>query len=179
MVCFFRNAFERGAAGMMYRLAVTMMLASVGTAIAADAYDAVYVSDPAVCERADEPDMSAVLFELQAAAVSPRVGIWLGELDCKLVDQRLHQSNWGTDEVYATARCDGPYLAFIDNVVVTSNSGNINLAWGDREGTPPDMVEIISMRHGDSTDAERDPEDYAGVYTKCEKLTAEDFAWEN
>ena len=103
----------------------------------------------------------------------------MGELTCKLLDVRMNPSNWGTvEEVYSTARCDGPYLAFIDNIAITSDSGNINLAWGDREGAPPAMVEIISMRHGDSTDAERDPESYAGVYTKCDALTAEDFAWE-
>lgn len=155
-------------------IAAALMLVSVGTAMA-DQYDAVYVSDPAVCERANEADMGQVLFDLQASAVAPRVGIWMGELGCKLVDQRMNASNWGTEEVYATARCDGPYLAFIDTVAVTSDSGNINLAWGDRDGTPPAMVEVLSMRHGDSTDAERDPESYAGVYQVCDALTAADF----
>lgn len=157
-----------------FGIAAALMLVSIGTAMA-DQYDAVYVSDPAVCERASEADMGQVLFDLNASAVAPRVGIWMGELECKLVDLRMNASNWGTDEVYATARCDGPYLAYIDNVVVTSDSGNINLAWGDREGTPPAMVEVLSMRHGDSTDAERDPENYAGVYQACEALTAADF----
>jgi hypothetical protein len=158
-------------------LATAMLLAGMGSALAADAYDALYVSDPAVCERAGEDDMGQVLFELQAAAVAPRLGIWLGgELTCKLVDVRLNPSNWGAvEEVYSTARCDGPYLAFIDSVVVTSDSGNINLAVGDTDILPPAMVEVLSMRHGDSTDAERDPASYAGVYTICETLTAADF----
>ena len=160
---------------MRVSLVTCLMLASAGSAMATDVYDAVYVSDPAVCERTNE-DMREVLFDLQAAAISPRVGIWMGELGCKLHDVRMNASNWGTEEVYATARCDGPYLAFIDTVVVTSDSSNINLAWGDREGTPPAMVEVLSLKHGDSTDAqERDPQSYAGVYTLCEGLTAEDF----
>ncbi|MET3897237.1 hypothetical protein ABIB57_001174 [Devosia sp. UYZn731] len=158
-----------------FGIAAALMLVSVGAAMA-DQYDAVYVSDPAVCERAGEADMGQVLFDLKAAAVSPRVGIWMGELGCKLVDVHMNESNWGgTQEVYAAARCDGPYLAFIDTVVVTSDSGNINLAWGDREGTPPAMVEVLSMKHGDSTDAERDPESYAGVYTQCDALKPADF----
>jgi hypothetical protein len=88
----------------------------------------------------------------------------------------MNPSPWGAvKEVYATARCEGPYLAFIDQVAVTSDSGNINLAWGDQEGTPPAMVEILSMKHGESTDAAREPLDYAGVYTLCEGLTAADL----
>ena len=160
---------------MKFRLATLMMLASIGSAMAADQYDAVYATDPAACERTGE-ELGQALFELQAAIVAPRVGIWMGELECKFNDVRMNPSNWGTvEEVYATARCDGPYLAFIDQVAITSDSGNINLAWGDREGTPPAMVEILSMKHGESTDAERDPQDYAGVYTLCEGLTAKDL----
>lgn len=158
-----------------FGIAAALMLVSVGAAMA-DQYDAVYVTDPAVCERAGEEDMTQVLFDLKAAAVAPRTGIWMGELSCKLVDVHMNESNWGgTEEVYAAARCDGPYLAFLDNVVISSDSGNINLAWGDRDGTPPAMVEILSMKHGDSTDGGRDPESYAGVYTECDALTAADF----
>jgi hypothetical protein len=157
-----------------FGVAAALMLLSVGTAMA-DQYDAVYVSDPAVCARAGEGSMGQALFDLHAAAVSPRVGIWMGELACSMVDAHSNVSTTGTDEIYAIARCEGPYLTFIDTVLVTSDSSNINLAWGDQEGTPPAMVEVISMKHGDSTDAERDPESYAGVYTKCDALTPENF----
>lgn len=160
---------------MKFLVGTTMMLLATASAMAADQYDAVYATDPAVCERVGE-GLGEALFELQAAVVAPRVGIWMGELECKFNDVRMNPSNWGVvEEVYATARCDGPYLAFIDTVAITSDSGNINLAWGDQEGTPPAMVEVLSMRHGDSTDAERDPESYAGVYTICDGLTAEDL----
>jgi hypothetical protein len=160
---------------MKFPLATVMMLASIGSAVAADQYDAVYATDPAVCDRSGE-ELGEALFELQAAVVAPRVGIWMGELECRFHDVRMNPSTWGTvEEVYATARCDGFSLAFIDTVAITSDSSNINLTWGDQEGTPPAMVEILSMRHGDSTDAERDPESYAGVYTLCEGLTAEDL----
>lgn len=160
---------------MKFSLVTMMMLASIGSAIAADQYDAVYATDPAICDRTGE-ELGEALFELQAAVVAPRVGIWMGELECKFHDVRMNPSNWGeVEDVYATARCDGFSLAFIDTVAITSDSGNINLAWGDQEGTPPAMVEILSMKHGDSTDAERDPESYAGVYTICEGLTAEDL----
>lgn len=160
---------------MKLSLASLIMLAASGSAMAADQYDAVYATDPAACERTGE-DLGQALFELQAAVVAPRIGIWMGELECKFNDVRMNPSNWGVvEEVYATARCDGPYLAFIDQVAITSDSGNINLAWGDQDGTPPAMVEILSMRHGDSTDAERDPLDYAGVYTLCDGVTAADL----
>ena len=160
---------------MRLPIATLLMLASIGSAMAADQYDAVYATDPAACEKTGE-DMGEALFGLQAAIVAPRVGIWMGELECKFNDVHMNPSTWGqVEEVYATARCDGPYLAFIDNVVITSDSSNINLAWGDQEGTPPAMVEILSMKHGESTDAERDPQDYAGVYTLCEGLTPEDL----
>ena len=161
---------------MKLGLATMVMLASVGSATAADVYDSVYVTDPAVCERAGgDEEIGQILFELQASAVAPRVGIRMGELVCKLNDLRMNSGTWGTDEVNATARCDGPYLAFLDQVAITSDSGNINLTWGDQEGTPPAMVEIISMKHGDSTDAQRDKTSYAGVYTVCDKLAAADF----
>ena len=164
---------------MKLGLATIVMLASVGSATAADVYDSVYVTDPAVCERAGgDEEIGQILFELQASAVAPRVGIRMGELTCKLNDLRMNAGTWGTDEVNATARCDGPYLAFLDQVAITSDSGNINLTWGDQEGTPPAMVEIISMKHGDSTDAQRDKDSYAGVYTLCDKLTAADFVSE-
>ena len=164
---------------MKLGLATIVMLASVVSATAADVYDSVYVTDMAVCERAGGDEaIGQILFDLQAAAVSPRVGIWMGELSCKLNDVRMNSGTWGTDEVNATARCDGPYLAFLDQVAITSDSGNINLTWGDQEGTPPAMVEVISMKHGDSTDAVRDPESYAGVYQLCDTLTAKDFAAE-
>jgi hypothetical protein len=160
---------------MRLRIATALMLASIGSALAADQYDAVYATDPAACEKTGE-DMGQALFELKAAIVAPRVGIWMGELECKFNDVRMNPSPWGqVEEVYATARCDGPYLALIDQVAITSDSSNINLAWGDQEGIPPAMVEILSMRHGESTDAERNPQDYAGVYALCEGLTAEDL----
>lgn len=161
---------------MKLSLATVVLLLGAGSVAAADQYDAVYVSDPAVCERADGPNVRDLLFELQAAAVSPRVGIWMGELECKLNDVRMNPSLWGAvEEVYATARCDGPYLAFIDTVAITSDSSNINLAWGDQAGTPPPMVEILSVKHGESTNAERDPLSYAGVYTLCEGISLEDI----
>jgi hypothetical protein len=160
---------------MKSAIATLLMLASIGSAMAADQYDAVYATDPAACEKTGE-DMGQALFELQAAIVAPRVGIWMGELECKFNDVRMNPSPWRqVEEVYATARCYGPYLAFIDLVAITSDSSNINLAWGDQEGTPPAMVEILSMKHGESTDAERDPQDYAGVYTLCEGVTTEDL----
>lgn len=156
-------------------IATVMAFVGVGSVLAADQYDAVYATDPAACERTGE-ELGQALFELQAAVIAPRIGIWMGELECRFNDVRMNPSNRGTvEEVYATARCDGPYLAFIDQVAVTSDSSNINLAWGDQDGTPPAMVEVLSMRHGDSTDAERDPQDYAGVYTLCEGVTAEDL----
>ncbi|QQR40644.1 hypothetical protein [Devosia rhizoryzae] len=156
-------------------LAMSILLLATG-AVCADQYDAIYVSDPVVCERAKTESVRDVLFDLNAAAVSPRVGIWMGELDCVLNDVRMNPSNWGeVEEVYATARCDGPYRAFIDPVAITSDSSNINLVWGDQDGEPPASVEILSVLHGESTDAERDPESYAGVYTICEGLTAADF----
>lgn len=165
---------------MKWTFAPAIVMLMTGAAVAADQYDAVYVSDPAVCERAGEEDMTGVLFELGAAAVAPRVGIWMGEMSCLLNDVRMNPSNWGAvEEVYATARCDGPYVAFIDPVAISSDTGNINLAWGDRDGTPPERVEIFSVLHGQSTDAERDPESYAGVYTICEALSAQDFILTN
>lgn len=161
---------------MSVRLATMIMLVGTGAVVAQDQYDAIYVSDPAVCEQADGANVRDLLFDLEAAAVSPRVGIWMGELECKLNDVRMNPSVWGAvEEVYATARCDGPYLAYIDTVAITSDSSNINLAWGDQEGTPPPMVEVLSVLHGLSTDAEPDPQSYAGVYTLCDGITLEDI----
>lgn len=161
---------------MKLSLATLMMLASIGSAMAADQYDAIYVSDPAVCEQAKGRNVRDVLFDLNAAAVMPRVGIWMGELECKLNDVRMTQSVWGpVEEVSSTARCTGPYLDFIDGVTMTSDSSNINLAWGDKEGTPPSMIEVFSLLHGPSTDEERDADSYAGVYTLCEGITFDDI----
>ena len=158
-------------------IAASLMLFSIGSATAQDVYDAVFVSDPAVCERAGEADMGKVLFDLQAKAVAPRSGIWVGgELACKLLDLRTHPSSWDVEEIYATARCTGPYIDFIDSVVVTSDSQNINRTVGDTGIEPPAMVEVMSLRQGANTDAAPDADGYAGVYTICDALTAEDFA---
>lgn len=163
-------------------LVAGLILAGVGSAMAADAYDTIYVSDEAVCERADEADMSAVLFELQASAVAPRSAIWVqGELVCDLVNETTHRSPIAeTDadvEIFATARCHGAYADFSDQLVLTSVSQNINLANGDSAETPPARLEVMSMRADIGGDDRRQTDGYAGLYTQCDALMPESFAW--
>ena len=157
-------------------------LFSVASAMAEEVYDHIYVSDPAVCERAGEEDMSAVLFELSAAAVSPREGIWVGgEMTCTLADVSTNMSpiGWESEdgEVLATARCLGPYLDFRDELVLTTSSQGINLHYGDTGETPPLSLEIMSMRADIGGDEVAQTDGYDGIYTVCRALSAEDFAW--
>ena len=167
---------------MKFGLSAAMLLMSVGSAMAADAYDAVYVSNPAVCERAGEADMTAVLFDLQATAVAPRSAMWVqGEMTCTLVNQTTHLSPIAdTDadvEIFATGRCYGAYVDFADQLVLTTVSQNINLANGDTGEAQPERLEIMSMRADLGGDDRKTTDGYAGLYTKCDALKAEDFAW--
>jgi len=165
---------------MKFSLATVIMLASIGSAMAADAYDALYVSDPAVCARAGEADMNLVLFELQAAAVSPRRAIFVGgEMSCDLVDVRTMPSAMHWDpadtEILASARCYAPYEDYLDHLVITNVSQNINLHYGDADQPIPPTVEIISMRADLGGEDLAAADGYDGIYTLCETLTAEDF----
>lgn len=167
---------------MKFNLAAAIMLVSIGSATAADLYDAVYVSDPAVCAKAGDPDLRKVLFDLQATAVVPRIGFWVGgEMDCTLVDATEHPSpiaDKPTDvEIYATARCYGADLDFRDSVVVTAVSQGINGSNGDTGQVPEDKVEVMSMRADLGGETVRELDGYAGIYTRCAALKAEDFAW--
>lgn len=167
---------------MKNTVAAILMLAGTGSAMAADAYDAIYVSNPAVCERAGEADMGAVLFELQAAAVSPRQAIWVGgEMTCSLIDVRTMPSamHWAPEdtEIMASARCYAPYEDFLDNLVITNVSQNINLAQGDSPEPGPATVEIISMRADLGGEDMAAQDGYDGLYTLCEGLTAEALGW--
>lgn len=167
---------------MKLNLAAAIMLLSVGSATAADLYDAVYVSDPAVCAKAGDPDMGKVLFDLHATAVAPRVGFWVGgEMTCTMVDASEHPSpiaDKPTDvEIYATARCYAADLDFRDSVIVTAVSQGINGSNGDTGLVPEDKVEVMSMRADVGGETMREQDGYAGIYTRCADLKAEDFAW--
>jgi len=155
---------------------------SITSAMAQEVYDNIYVSDPAVCERAGEGDMNAVLFELSAAAVSPREAIWVGgEMTCTLADVSTNMSpmRWESEdgEVLATARCLGPYIDFRDELVLTTSSQGINLHYGDTGETPPLSLEIMSMRADLGGEELAETDGYDGIYTVCPALSAEDFAW--
>jgi hypothetical protein len=163
-------------------LAATLMLLATGTSMAADAYDAVYVSDPAVCDRADEPDMNTVLYELKATAVAPRVGVWIeGEMNCAFYDLTMHPSPIAESpadvDIFATARCTAYDVDFLDLVVVSANSMGINMANGDTGEVTEDKVQLISLRADTAKLAPDDWDYYAGIYTKCDALTVEDLAW--
>lgn len=167
---------------MRFSLASVLILASVASAAAADAYDAIYVSDPAVCERAGERPIGNVLFDLHATAVAPRSTMWVGgEMECKLVDQRTHLSPIAADdsevEIFATARCYAAYSDFIDQVVLTTVSQSINADNGDAD-VVPDRLEVMSMRADMGGEAQQALDGYDGLYTRCDALKAEDFAWE-
>ncbi|MEO8685231.1 MAG: hypothetical protein ABI414_10375 [Devosia sp.] len=167
---------------MKLSLAAAIMLVSVGSATAADLYDAVYVSDAAVCAKAGDPDMGKVLFDLQATAVAPRIGFWVGgEMTCTLVDQTEHPSPIADTpadvEIYASARCNAAEVDFRDSVIITAVSQGINLENGDTGETPPDKVEVMSMRADIGGETIREQDGYAGIFTRCEALKAEDFAW--
>lgn len=167
---------------MKISLVAALLLAGVGTAWAQDAYDAVYVSDPAVCERAGEPDMNTVLFELQARAIAPREGIWItGEMTCSFHDFTTHPSPiaMGPEDVdlFATARCTAYDIDFLDMVVVSAMSMGINMDNGDTEQKPRPKVQVISLRADSKSLTPEDYDYYAGIYTKCDALTAEDLRW--
>lgn len=165
---------------MRLSFAAAAMLLSVGSAMAADALDAVYVSDPAVCDRAGEDDMGQVLFDLGATAVAPRIGFWVGgEMACQLMDATEHPSpiaETAADvEIYATARCYAAYLDFRDSVIVTAVSQGINASNGDTEEVPEPKIEVMSMRADIGGETIREQDGYAGIHTLCEALAAEDF----
>lgn len=167
---------------MKVSLAAALMLLATGTSMAADAYDAIYVSNPAVCERADEPDMNLVLYELQASAVAPRVGIWIdGEMNCSFYDFTTHPSPiaMGPEDVdlFATARCSAYDIDFLDMVVVSAMSMGINMDNGDTEEEPEPKVQVISLRADTKNLTTEDWDHYAGIYTRCDALTVEDLQW--
>ncbi|WP_375450875.1 hypothetical protein [uncultured Devosia sp.] len=163
-------------------LVTAICLVGVGSATAADVFDAIYVLDPAACERAGEADFANVLFELQASVVAPRTGIWVGgELACTLVDFREYPSPIAETsedvELYASARCHGYDLDFLDTVVLTAVSQQINMANGDTGEVPEDKMQIISMRADIGGEAITDG--YAGIYTRCDALTLDQVqAWQ-
>jgi hypothetical protein len=169
---------------MKLSLATAMMLLATGSAMAADAYDAIYVSDPAVCERAGEPDMNTVLYELKASAVAPRIGVWIeGEMNCAFYDLTMHPSPIAESpkdvDIFATARCTAYDIDFLDTVVVSANSAGINMDNGDTEETPEPKVQLISMRADIKGLTSDDWDYYAGIYTKCDALTVEDLQWKD
>ena len=159
-----------------------VILLGTTSAFAQDVYDTVYVSDPAVCDRAGESDLNSVLFQLQASAVSPRQAIWVrGEMTCKLVDVRTSPSAMGWEpedtEVLATARCYGAYEDYMDQLVLTNVSQNINLHYGDTDKPIPPSLEIISMRADIGGTEVETSDGYAGIYTACPALNADAFEW--
>jgi hypothetical protein len=182
MVGIFRDAIEERTAGMKLGFAAAAMLMSIGSASAAEVYDSVYVTDMAVCARAGEADIGKVLFDLQAAAVVPHKGIWVGgEMTCTLVDQTEHPSPIADTpadvEIYATARCNAADLDFRDQVIITSVSQAINQDNGDTEETPPAKVEVMSMRSDLGGESIREQDGYAGIYTLCEAIKPEALEW--
>ncbi|MDV3250630.1 hypothetical protein DevBK_04705 [Devosia sp. BK] len=167
---------------MRTAIVAALVVCSIGGALADDAYDTIYVSDPAVCDQAGKGDIESVLFDLQASAVLPREAIWVrGEMICRLVDVRMSPSAMGWDdgdtEVLATARCYGPYEDYMDQVVLTNVSQNINLHYGDTGEPIPPSLEIISMRADLGGEEMAKSDGYDGIYTACPPLTAKDFAW--
>lgn len=167
---------------MKISLAAALLLLATGTVLAADAYDSVYVSDPAVCKRAGEANMNNVLYELKANAVAPRVGIWIeGEMNCSFYDLTMHPSPIAESpedvDIFATARCTAYDIDFLDMVVVSAHSLGINMSNGDTEETPEDKVQVISLRADTANRTKGDWDYYAGIYTKCDALTVEDLAW--
>ena len=100
---------------------------------------------------------------------------------CRIVDVRMSPSAMGWDdgdtEVLATARCYGPYEDYMDQVVLTNVSQNINLHYGDTGEPIPPSLEIISMRADLGGEEMAKSDGYDGIYTACPALTAKDFAW--
>lgn len=169
---------------MRLPLAAALMLLATGTAMAADVYDAVFVTNTAVCDQAGADDMAQVLFDLEATALVPMQGIWSrGEMVCTLrnIDTDLSPIADGPDEVeiYATARCHAYDIDFIDPVVISAYSQGINAENGDDgiDHPPGEKVQLYSMRADLRAEGAPDYDNYAGIYTRCEALTAEDFAW--
>ncbi|MEO5805653.1 hypothetical protein [Devosia sp.] len=164
-------------------LVAAVMLASVGSAMAADVYDAVYVSDMKLCEQAKTKgaDIHQALFDLKARAVAPRLGVWMSESYCSFLNQTTGVSpmadNDPTDvDLYSTARCIGYDLDFLDQVVVSHDSMGINESNGDTVETPPAKVQIISLREG-MTGYVPDTDSIAGIYTLCEAIKPKDLVY--
>lgn len=169
---------------MRMALATAMALLATASVAAEDIYDAVFVSDPAVCERAGEADFAQVLFELQATVLIPRHGIWSGgELVCttRNFDTGLSPLADGPDdiELYATARCHAYDLDFIDQIVVSGFAQQVNAENGDDgiDHPPGEKVQLYSMRADLRAPDVPDYDKYAGIYTRCDGLTLEDVAW--
>ena len=169
---------------MRTALATAILLLAAGSVAADDIYDAVFVSDPAACERAGEADFGQVLFDLQATVLIPRHGIWSGgELVCTMRNIETDLSPIADTpadiELYATARCHGYDLDFIDQVVVSGFAQGINAANGDDGIDHPagEKVQLYSMRADLRAPDVPDYDKYAGIYSRCDGLTLEDVAW--
>ncbi|MDB5505781.1 MAG: hypothetical protein JWR75_419 [Devosia sp.] len=161
----------------------TLLLLGIGPALADDVYDAVYVSDPAVCERAGEADMNAVLYDLAATAIEPRRGFYVaGEMMCTLVDQTTHMSPIASTEddleIFATARCNAYDIDFRDQVIITPVSQHINASNGDTDAVIPDQMEVISMRADLGGEGQATTDGYAGIYTRCDAIAVGAFDFE-
>jgi hypothetical protein len=157
--------------------AAGFMIMATGSALAADYYDAAYVTDPAVCERAGEKPVMDLLFEEDAWLVLPRQALLAGEIGCRFYNvQEIASALGHTPEILATVRCHGFDIDFLDQVVVEADSFGINQSFGDDgiEHQVGEKVEVISMR----SDANPpDYENYAGLYSRCDALTEEAKAW--
>lgn len=162
---------------MRTTLGIALILLATSAAMGSDYYDAAYVSDPAVCERAGEKPLSDLLFEEEAWLVLPRQAILAGEMSCGLYNaQEIASSFGGAPEILATARCHGFEIDFLDQVVVETDSFGINMSRGDDgiEHELGEMVEVVSMRAATNPP---DYENYAGLYTRCDALTEEAQTW--
>ncbi len=153
-------------------------LLCVTPVVADDVFDAAYVSNPAVCERAGEEDINTVLFEEKAWAVYPSKGILGGEIVCYFHDQKTQINGAWEPEVFSTTRCMGFETNFLDQVAVAPDSFNINMHFGDdaQEHKMGEIVEVISMRADTNPP---DYESYAGLYTRCDDVAGKVLEWFN
>ena len=112
-----------------------------------DVYDAVFVSDAAVCEAAAATDLSNALFEYNASAIVPRHWKLAPEMSCSFDRVESEPSETG-EQLYVWAHCQTIDAAYDDFLWIAARAP-IDAATS-KAGPFGSMIEVSSS-HADET----------------------------
>jgi len=131
-----------------------------GAVQAGELYDGLFVTDPAICARAAETDLSDALFELDGLAIVPRRETLGPEFRCRHVAVAGSAAGAGEDLV-VTAFCETLDRHYPDLMSISARSVKAAAARGDRPVGA--VIEVVST-HAQAAIGD----DHSTLYYRCD-----------